>query len=82
MNPEDILSDLTMLLRETLADDTIVLTMETVRSDVNDWDSFSYIAFMIAVQSRFGVKFKASNIEAFTNVGEVVQKIMELKLKP
>jgi acyl carrier protein len=79
MDPAEILNELTTVLRDTLGNDTIDLTMETVRSDVSDWDSFTYIVFMVAVQSKFGVKFKASDIEAFANVGEVVQKILDLK---
>jgi acyl carrier protein len=50
-----------------------------VRSDISTWDSFNYIAFMVAVESKFRIKFKASDIEAFSNVGEIVQKIIELK---
>jgi acyl carrier protein len=58
MNPEAILKELTAILRDVLSDDTISLTMQTVRSDIPVWDSFNYIAFTVAVETRFGVKFR------------------------
>jgi acyl carrier protein len=82
MNPETILKELTAILSDVLDDDTISLTMQTVRSDIPAWDSFNYIAFMVAVEARFGIKFRTSDIEAFANVGEIVQRITERKPHP
>jgi acyl carrier protein len=82
MNPDAILEELTTILGDLLDDETISLTMETVRSDIPDWDSFNYIAFMVAVEARFKIKFKTSDIESFANVGEIVQRISELKVRP
>ncbi len=79
MSPDDVLEELTTILRDALGDDSIVLTTKTVRSDVANWDSFNYIVFMVAVESKFGIKFKTADIEAFSNVGEIAQKIVELK---
>ena len=82
MTPETILEELTTILSDVLSDDTILLTMHTVRSDIPDWDSFSYIAFMVGVEERFGIKFKTSDIESFANVGEIVQRVSDLKSLP
>jgi acyl carrier protein len=79
MNPAEILGGLTTILRDLLGDDTIVLQMTTVRSDIPIWDSFNYITFMVAVESKFGIKFRTSDVEAFANVGEIVQKVLDLK---
>jgi acyl carrier protein len=79
MSPENVLEELTTILRDALGNDTIVLSMDTVRSDVNNWDSFNYITFMVAVESKFKIKFRTADIEAFANVGEIVQKILELE---
>jgi acyl carrier protein len=82
MNSETILEELTTILSDLLSDDTISLTMKTARSDIPAWDSFNYIAFMVAVETRFRIKFRASDIESFANVGEIVQRISELKPGP
>jgi len=79
MNSDAILGELTTILRDVLGDDTIALTMKTVRSDIASWDSFNYITFMVVVESKFGIKFTTADIEAFANVGEIVQKIANLK---
>jgi len=79
MNSDEILADLTTILRDLLGDDTISLRINTVRSDVPNWDSFNYVTFMVAVENRFGIKFSTSDVEAFANVGEIAQKIIAQK---
>lgn len=79
MNPEEILGKLTTILRDLLGDDTIVLKMDTARSDIPGWDSFNYITFIVAVEGEFRVKFTTADVEAFANVGEIVQKILSQK---
>ncbi len=72
MTVQEILTALTRILRDLLLDDSIVLTMETRREDIPDWDSFNYINFIVAVEIEFGVKFKVADIESFENVGAIV----------
>jgi len=75
MTEQDILSRLTRILRDLLSDDSIVLTMETRRDDVANWDSFAYVSFIVAVETEFGVKFSVAEVESFQNVGAIVQRI-------
>jgi acyl carrier protein len=75
----EILEELTFILRDLLADESVSLQMNTVRSDIKNWDSFNYIAFMVAVEAHCKVKFKTSDIEEFPDVGAIVNKIVELK---
>lgn len=79
MTENDILSDLTIILRDLLGDDSIMLAMDTQREHVQNWDSFNYINFMVAVEQKFGVKFKVSDIETFPNVGAIVRQIAALR---
>jgi acyl carrier protein len=72
MTDQEILRIFTQILRDLLLDDTIMLSMETRRQDVPNWDSFNYINFMVAVELKFGVKFKVADIESFENVGAIV----------
>ena len=75
MAAQEILTAFTRILRDLLLDDSIVLTMETRREDVPNWDSFNYINFIVAVEIEFGVKFKIADIESFANVGAIVTEI-------
>jgi acyl carrier protein len=72
MTNEEVLNEFTRILRDLLLDDSINLTMDTRREEVPNWDSFSYINFIVAVEMKFGVKFKVADIESFANVGEIV----------
>ena len=78
MNDQEILDTFTRILRDLLLDDSIVLSMETRRQDVPNWDSFNYINFMVAVEIEFGVKFKVADIESFENVGAIVAETKAL----
>lgn len=78
MTAQEILTKFTAILRDLLLDNSIVLTMETRREDIPDWDSFNYINFIVAVELEFGVKFKIADIEAFANVGEIVTQLRKM----
>jgi acyl carrier protein len=52
--------------------------METRREDIPDWDSFNYLNFIVAVELEFGVKFKVADIEAFSNVGAIVDETQKI----
>ena len=75
MTDEKILDEFTVILRDLLLDDSIVLAMETQREEVPNWDSFNYINFIVAVEAKFGVKFKVADIESFANVGAIVTEL-------
>jgi len=72
MNEQDILATLTRILRDLLMDDAIVLTLNTRREDVPDWDSFAYINFIVAVESELGIRFNVAEVESFETVGDIV----------
>ena len=78
MTDQEILNAFTRILREVLLDDSIMLSKQTRREDVSNWDSFNYINFIVAVEIEFGVKFKVADIESFENVGAIVAETREL----
>jgi acyl carrier protein len=75
MSGTEILSEMTTILRDLLGDDSIDLTMATKREDVPNWDSFNYVTFIVAVEIKFGVKFRASDVESFPDIGAIVQAV-------
>jgi acyl carrier protein len=72
---EKILADLTEICRQVFADDSLVLTMETMAEDVEGWDSFNHINILVAVEMRYGIKFHTAEVEELRNVGHLVQLI-------
>ncbi|TXH56368.1 MAG: acyl carrier protein [Burkholderiaceae bacterium] len=78
MNQEQVLLKLTQILRDLLANDEIVLGMDTRRSDVPNWDSFAYVNFIVATEMEFGIRFGVADVESFDTVGEIVAKTLAL----
>jgi acyl carrier protein len=78
MTDEEILTAFTRILRDLLLDDSIVLTMETRRENIPHWDSFNYVNFIVAVEIKFGVRFKVADIESFPNVGAIVAETAKI----
>jgi acyl carrier protein len=79
MSEQELLAVFTDILRDILLDDAIVLTNDTRRADVPKWDSFNYINFIVAVEARFGVKFKVADIESFENIGAIIAETEKLQ---
>ena len=75
MTEQDILATLTQILRDLLGDHDIELAMDTLREDVDGWDSFNYVNFIVAVEAEYRIKFRIADIESFPNVGAIVRAI-------
>lgn len=78
MTAQQILTAFTRILRDLLLDNSIVLTMDTRREDIENWDSFNYINFIVGVEVEFGIKFKIADIESFQNVGAIVIEAIKM----
>ena len=75
MNSAQIYSQLTDIFHEVFEDQSIVPTPEMKASDVAEWDSLNHINLMVAVESRFKIKFKTAELESLRNVGHLVEMI-------
>jgi len=75
MTDQELLDACTRILRDLLSDDSIVLTMDTRRADVANWDSFNYVNFIVAVEMEFGVTFGVGEVESFDTVGALVGRL-------
>jgi len=78
MTADEVLTEFTEILRNLIGDDSIVLTAATRRPDVPGWDSFNYVNFMVAVEMKFGIKFRVAEVESFQTVGEIVTRTLAL----
>jgi acyl carrier protein len=75
MHTAEIYDKLNDLFRELFSDDSINLKPETTANDIEGWDSFNHLSVIVAVETRFGVKMKTSEIEKLANVGALVSAI-------
>ena len=76
MSEAEILATFTRILRDLLMDDRVVLTMDTRRPDVPNWDSFAYVNFIVAAEAELGIRFNVAEVESFETVGEIVAAAM------
>ncbi len=53
----------------------LVLTRETTAADVPGWDSLAHIQFLMQIENRFRVRFKASEVSSFADVGQLADRI-------
>jgi acyl carrier protein len=74
----ELLAVFTRILRELLGDDSIVLAMDTRRSDVEGWDSSMYVTFIVAVELELRIKFSVADVESFETVGDIVAEAHSL----
>lgn len=75
MTRDEIYVALTDVFRDVLEDDRITLNDNTTANDIAEWDSQSHINLVLAVEMRFGVRFRTSELDTLKNVGEFVSMI-------
>ena len=75
MDQESIWQNVTRVFRETLEDDTIVLTEETTAKDIEDWDSVTHIQLMVAIEKEFDIRISTGEVASLANVGELVRMV-------
>ncbi len=70
-------------VREIMVDvldaDEVDINENTTADDVETWDSLSHIRLIVAIERKFHVKFKNSEIESMMNVGDLI-KTLDTKL--
>jgi len=76
MNTETILGEVNKIFRDELDDDSVRIFYETVAKDVDGWDSLSQIHLIVSIEKYFKIRFTASEIQRFKNVGEMCESIL------
>jgi acyl carrier protein len=75
MHQQDIYTQLTTIFRDLFDDDTLVLSPGLTAAEVPEWDSFNHINLIVAVESKFGIKFQTAELESMHTVGHLADLI-------
>ena len=79
MDTSAVLARVTEIVRDTLDDDDILLSPDTVASNVPGWDSLAHIRIMVAVEQAFHIRLKTDQITSLKDVGGLVDLIVQAK---
>jgi acyl carrier protein len=55
--------------------DEVRLTPELSAKDVEEWDSITHVSLVLAIEEKFGVRFRVGEVESAKNVGDLVDLI-------
>ena len=50
------------------------LTMETILTDLDEWDSLAMTATMAFLDKKFGVKVKIADLKTLATIGDIAAK--------
>lgn len=79
MAKQETMARMLPVFHEVFDDETLTIVPETSARDVEDWDSLSHVRLMVALESAFGVRIKASEAAKLENVGQLAD-LIERKL--
>ena len=78
MERSKMIADITDIFRDVLDDDSVVVTADTKAADIDDWDSLTHIELVIGIEKHFKIRFNATEINNWANVGEMCNAIDQL----
>lgn len=77
MNRDEVYSRLKEVFQDVF-DKEVALSDTTTAADVPGWDSLNHITLIGTIEDEFDIKFPMKDVVHMKNVGELVDKIIEL----
>ncbi len=74
-SPNSTLERVREIMEDVFSLDDLVISAGTTAKDIEVWDSLRHIRLIVAIERKFRIKFKNTEIEALTNVGDLVALI-------
>lgn len=75
MTFNEILSEVNVIFKDVLDNDSIEVTATTTAMDIDEWDSLSHIELVVAMEKKFKIRFTTAEVQSWLNVGELVANI-------
>lgn len=60
---------------EVFDDEGILIKPEMTANDIDGWDSLSHVNLIVAVETRFRIRFNQKELLTFKNVGDLLRSI-------
>ena len=86
MTEQAILEAVQEIFRDNFDDDTLEITRATCADDIEDWDSLEQINLLTAIEKKFNIKFKLSDVRGLKladvrnlkNVGDLLDLVARM----
>ena len=60
------------IFRDLFRDESLAIHAETSAKDIEGWDSLAHITLIVAIEKKFGIKFKLAELQELCNVGDIL----------
>ena len=60
---------------EVFDDDDIKIAPEMTANDIDGWDSLSHVNLIVAIETKFNIRFSQKELLTFKNVGDLLNSI-------
>lgn len=75
MTREEIINNLTPLVREVFQNSNLVLTDDLSAENVETWTSLAFMQLLTSIEEQFGFKFKMMELLKFKNMGNILDSM-------
>lgn len=73
----ELLEKLNLIFCEVFDDDEIKIASHMTANDVDGWDSLSHVNLIVAIESKFNIRFSQKEILTFKNVGDLLNSVRD-----
>ena len=63
------------IFRDVFDDDELIVTLNTVQDDLEDWDSFAQLNLVMAIEKEFDIKLRVNEIANIKSVNDIMKVI-------
>jgi acyl carrier protein len=74
---EQIAVEVAQIIRHVLELPELAITDDTSAENIEAWDSFNQVNIVVAVEAKFGIKFRTAEMESLRNVGSLLTLVAE-----
>ena len=67
-----MLEQLNEVFQDVFEDEDLQVQAQTSARDIDDWDSLMHVNLVLAVESRFDVRFTSTEVARLKDVGELM----------
>lgn len=71
----EILGQVQDIFRDVFEKEDLVIDESVTAKDIDEWDSLTHIQLIVSIEKYFKIKFKATEIGEFNNVGDIVEAV-------